>query len=158
LIRDAVIGELTMTIVLRLISIALALMTALTLALVIRFARAGGLQAVLQSGFFGYMTLFGWGIGLILAPLGSVQLWRFQPIGWLSSLLVFAFGTTYYLSGVSSIRKPTTPLLPIFLAIGYHALCMAILATKRSRLICGVQPKPVDQVRGMNTDLLSSKK
>jgi hypothetical protein len=128
-----------MRIILRLISIVLAIMTVLTLALALPFVTAGGLQALLHRGLFGYMTILGWGITMILGPLGSIQLWRFKPIGWLASALVFAFSTIYYAIGVVFFRNPAAPLTPIILQIGYHALFTAILATKSARSTCKIQ-------------------
>jgi hypothetical protein len=113
----------------------------LTLALVLRFAREGGFQLLLQRGLFGYLTLLGWGISLILGPLASVQIWRFKPIGWLASALIYVYGAIYYLYGFAFIRNPTAYRNRIILAIGYHALCATILATKSARSTCKIHPK-----------------
>jgi hypothetical protein len=131
-----------MRILLRVIAVIIAVAVILTVKLVWRFWHLGGFKTLIATGTFGWITIFGWLIALVLGPFATVQLWRFREIGRITSLVLLGYNILYYGMGWVFLRG-RTPIsyAPTFLmTTGFNALLAATLLSASARRLCSKWP------------------
>jgi hypothetical protein len=125
-------------IILRVIALISALSVAGTSLFIARFG-AGGISALLATGIFGLITLFGWLITFIAGPIAAVQLFRLKPSGRAAAAVLFAAMLAYYLTGLIAFRQPGMAVGPV-VAIGLFSLCvLVIVLSPAAKRVCTVR-------------------
>ena len=136
------LGRSIMRIILRVLAIYIGLNVPFTVRFVWRAWHMDGYRTLIATGAFGWITIFGWIITVIVGSFAGVQLWRLREIGRVTSLIVFGFAALYYAAGPLLLREPITPAL--WLRIGFNVLLVAALSLPSARRICSKQPTPND--------------
>jgi hypothetical protein len=131
-----------MRIVLRVISVLVALAVVMTAALAFQFVANGQIGALLSIGIFGLLTLTSWMLTILVGPFAAVQLWRHRPSGRRATVVLAAFGAFYYLSGLLVFRSPGTNTTVVVLMVAIHAAVLAFLLTAAARSQCRVGASP----------------
>jgi len=131
-----------MRFVLRVISALTALAVVMTTALALQFVTNDRIGALLSIGVFGLLTLTDWMLTILVGPFAAVQLWRLRPSGRRATVLLAAFGTLYYLSGLLLFRGPGTNTTVVVIMLAVHAAVLAFLLSSRVRSQCGEGASP----------------
>jgi hypothetical protein len=126
-----------MRIVLRLIAGFTLLSLIGTFIFVLQFWLRGGILPLLQTGPFGFLTVLGWVITIVVGPPAILLLWRLNDGGRRASVLFWASIFLYYLLTLVFFRTPSTRYGTILWSIVGSIIAMALLVSRQARLACG---------------------
>jgi hypothetical protein len=132
-------------IVLKILSIALWVAIIGTLLLIWRFWRFGDFGALLATGAFGLITVFGWALTLAVGPFAAFQLWRLRESGRMAASLLAGFNLLYYVVPPLFSRQSTSASPKLWLAIGGNAFLLLLLLSPSARRACEPQSRPVSE-------------
>ena len=125
-----------MPLLLRVVAATAAVSLVLTIWLILQLVIPRGIQPLLNTGPLGVLTLAGWAVTLLIAPVAAVQLWRLKESGRLAALAVFGFGLLYYTAGYFWLRSPQSSGGQIVAAIVAYAIPVVILSLPAARRQC----------------------
>jgi len=131
-----------MRVVLRVISVLVALAVVMTTALAFQFVANDRIGALLSIGVFGLLTLTDWMLTILAGPFAAVQLWRHRSSGRRATVLLAAFGVFYYFSGLLVFRSPGTNMTVVVIMLVIHGAVLALLLTAAARRQCGEGASP----------------
>ena len=124
-----------MIIVLRLLSVFIALNVALTIWAVVSLVRSEFLGTFLSSGL-GKLTLAGWVIVGVVGPFAAVQLWRLRESGRRAAIVCTAVGVLYYIVGSAMYRTPQASAAGLAFGILSAGVPLMILVSPRAKRAC----------------------
>lgn len=95
----------------------------------------------MATGFFGILTVVGWGIDVIVGPFAATQMWRLRESGRRSSILLVAYGAFYYIAAWLTVaaKSGTASHLP-WISIVLNVALALLLLSPLARRVC--QPEP----------------
>jgi quinol-cytochrome oxidoreductase complex cytochrome b subunit len=124
-----------MRIVLRLVAVIAALSVLETAYFIVRFGFRG-ISALLATGAFGVVTLFGWLTTFIAGPIAAVQLFRLRSSGRVAAALLFGMMFAYYAVGLLAFRTPGAPVVgTVALSIALVVLFAIVLTPAARRAV-----------------------
>ncbi|MFN2493343.1 MAG: hypothetical protein ABR501_10730 [Pyrinomonadaceae bacterium] len=85
-----------MKVLVRLISFYYAVVTFLTLIIVVDLVISPRTQGLGSTGVFEMLALIGWALNLLVGPYATVQLWRLKPRGRWGAIVLSGYGIFYY--------------------------------------------------------------
>ena len=85
-----------MKVLLRLISFYYAIVTLLTLIIVVDLFISPRTQRLGSTGTFEILALIGWALTLLAGPYAAIQLWRLKPRGRWGAIVLSGYGVFYY--------------------------------------------------------------
>jgi hypothetical protein len=124
-----------MAIVLRLVSLFVAIQTVQTIWAFIWLLQAGSLAAFASRGL-GKLTLAGWLLLCAIGPIAVAQLWRLRESGRRAAIVFTAVGLVYYIVGGAMFRAPGAPLAGLAIGVLSAAVPLAILLTPSAKRAC----------------------
>ena len=123
-------------IILRIISLLLAVGVFYTAWFALWFLSSGRLKALLASGALGPATLIGWTLVFLVGPYAAVQLWRLRRSGLYAAASLLVVVVAYYVVGAVFLRTPDAPLAPIVFGGGVNAFLLALLLSSAASRVC----------------------
>lgn len=114
----------------------------MTTALALQFVMNDRIGALLSIGVFGLLTLTSWVLTILVGPFAAVQLWRLRPSGRRATVLLAAFGTLYYLSGLVLFRGPGTNTTVVAIMLVIYVAVLAFLLSAPAKSQCGEGASP----------------
>ena len=120
-----------MKIIIRLLSITVALIVIATIYLIVDFLGKSELQEFLKNGWFAYLTLIGWIVTFTIGPYASVQLWRLRESGLWATASLCLFAICYYIAGAFLTSIPDVTAIIIKLLTNIVCLVFVLLPNVR---------------------------
>lgn len=121
-----------MKIIIRLLSITVALIVIGTIYLIVDFFGKSGLQEFLKIGWFAYLTLIGWIVSITVGPYATTQLWRLRESGLLATAFLCLFAICYYSAGAYLAHSPDMKAIIIKILTNLACLVFVLLPTVRN--------------------------
>lgn len=116
-----------MKIVIRLLSITVALIVIGTIFLIVDFLGKSSLLGFLKNGWFSYLTLIGWVLTFTIGPYATIQLWRLRESGLLATASLCLFAICYYSAGAYLAHSPDMTAIIIKILINTACLIFVLL-------------------------------
>ncbi|HZM94381.1 MAG TPA: hypothetical protein VFB92_13205 [Vicinamibacterales bacterium] len=133
-----------MTIVLRLMSLFIALQVVLTIRAIAWLARSGFLAAFVSGGL-GRLTLAAWVMLCVVGPVGAVQLWRLRESGRYAAIVFTTIGILYYMIGGAMYRSAEAPPLGLAIGLFVPSVLLLILLLPAAKRACAAPGGRVTQ-------------
>jgi len=128
-----------MKIVIRLLSIMIALIVIGTIYLIVDFLGESGVQEFLKNGWFAYLTLIGWVLTFTIGPYATTQLWRLRESGLLATAFLCLVAICYYIAGAYLAHSPD--MTAIIIKVMTNIACLVFVLLPKVRNYCNSERK-----------------
>jgi hypothetical protein len=129
-----------MKIIIRLLSILVALIVIATIYLIVSILGKSGLQSFLTNGLVAYLTLIGWVLTIAIGPYASAQLWRMHKNGLWATAILSLYAICYYSIGAYLSHSPDMKAI-ITSQLG-NVACLIFVLSPKARNHCNLEKQP----------------
>jgi hypothetical protein len=121
---------------LRLLAVAVVIAVIGTILLVGRFWSFDRFKSLIDSGSYGYVTIFCWLVVVVAGPFAAVQVWRMRRSGLITCLILTLSTFLYYTVGWLFYARAEADHSKLLLAIGCNVLLALLLISPPARHAC----------------------